>query len=99
MADRHPKSRAFLSNGPDRANVAKIQARINALCIHIERYSNYIHVACTLAVAKRCPSSASPTGQKPNSDPADAISATLFLVQAAAAYLALAKEPADPLDP
>src|SRR5947209_17052768 len=82
MADRHPKSRAFLSNGPDRANVAKIQARINALCIHIERYSNYIHVACTLAVAKECPFYAIRTGQQAQLCAGDARSAIIVRVQA-----------------
>src|SRR5438270_11993018 len=98
MADRHPKSRAFLSNGPDRANVAKIQARINALCIHIERYSNYIHVACTLAVAKECPFYAIRTGQQAQLSAGDAPSAITGRVQADEGWLAIAQVPAEAFD-
>ncbi len=98
MADRHPKSCAFLSDGPDRANVAKIQARINALCIHIERYSYYIHVTCTLAVAKECPFYAIRTCQQAQLCAGDARSAIIVRVQADDGCLAIAQAPAEPFD-
>src|SRR2546430_15544700 len=98
MADRHPKSRAFLSNGPDRANVAKIQARINALCIHIERYSNYIHVACTLAVAKECPFYAIRAGQQPQPWPGSAGSRFIGRWRADEGCLTIRRVPQDHSD-
>ena len=63
MTDRYLKSRASLSNGSDRTNVAQIQARINTLCIHIERYGHYIHVARTLTVTEERPLNALRTGE------------------------------------
>src|SRR2546428_12457489 len=98
MAERHPKSRAFLGNGPDRANVAKIQARINALRIHIERYSNYIHAACTLAVAKECPFYAIRTAQQAQLCAGGAGCAIIVRAQADERCLAIAQGPAEPFD-
>src|SRR5258708_5101500 len=98
MAERHLKSRAFLSNGPDCANVAEIQARINALCIHVERYSNYIHIPCTLAVAKECPFYAIRTGQQAQLCAGNTRSAIIVRVQADDSCLAVAQVPAEPFD-
>src|SRR5260370_5343668 len=98
MAEWNLKSRAFLSDGPDRANVTKIQARINALCIHIERYSNYINIACTLAVAKECPFYAIRTGQQAQLCAGNTRSAIIVRVQADDSCLAIAQVPAEPFD-
>src|SRR5258708_12464490 len=98
MADWHLKWRAFLSDGPDRANVTKVQARINPLCIHIERYSNYIHIACTLAVAKECPFYAIRTGQQAQLCAGNTRSAIIVRVQADDSCLAVAQVPAEPFD-
>src|SRR5205809_4971245 len=98
MAVRHLKSRAFLSNGADRADVAKIQAGINALCIHIEGDRRYIHVPGSLAVAKECPLDAIRTRQQAQLRTSHARSAIIVRVQADDGCLALAQVAAEPFD-
>src|SRR6266404_6725481 len=98
MTDRHLKSRASLSNGPDRTNVAQIQTRINTLCIHIERYGHYIHVARTLTVTEECPLNALRAGQQAQLCAGDARSAIIVRVQADEGCLAIAQVPAEPFD-
>src|SRR5258708_12770288 len=96
MTDRHLKSRASLSNGPDRTNVAQIQARINTLCIHIERYGYYIHVARTLTVTEERPLNALRTGQQAQLCAGDARSAIIVRVQADDSCLPITQVPAEP---
>src|SRR5260370_7117903 len=98
MTDRHLKSRASLSNGPDRTNVAQIQARINTLCIHIERYGHYIHVARTLTVTEERPLNALRTGQQAQLSAGNARSAIIVRVQADDSCLAITQVPAEPFD-
>src|SRR6266852_2654367 len=98
MTDRHLKSRASLSNGPDRTDVAQIQAWINTLCIHIERYGHYIHVARTLTVTEERPRNALRTGQQAQLCAGDARSAIIVRVQADDSCLAITQVPAEPFD-
>src|SRR5271157_4447171 len=98
MTERHLKSRAFLSNGSDRTNVAKIQARINALCIHIERYGNDIHIASTLTVSEERPFHTIRTGEQAQLGASDPRSAIIVCVQADDGCLAIAQVLAEPLD-
>src|SRR5258708_194619 len=98
MTDWHLKSRAFLSNGLDRANIAKIQARINTLGIHIERYSNYIHAARTLAVTEECALYAIRTGQQAQFSAGDSRAAIIVRVQADDSCFAIAQVAAEPFD-
>src|SRR5260370_17442558 len=96
MAEWNLKGRAFLRGGSDRANVTKIQARLNPLCIHIERYSNYIHIACTLAVPKECPFYAIRTGQQAQLCPGNTRSAIIVRVPAHDSSLADTHVPSHP---
>src|SRR5258708_5391054 len=98
MTDRHLKSRASLSNDPDRTNVAQIQAWINTLCIHIERYGHYIHVARTLTVTEERTLNALRTGQQAQLSAGDARSAIIVRVQADDSCLAITQVPAEPFD-
>jgi len=59
---------------------AKIEARINALCIHIERYRRDIYVSCALAVAKKCPFDALCSGQQAQLGTSDTCSAIIVSV-------------------
>src|SRR5258708_37416832 len=98
MTDRHLKSRASLSNGPDRTNVAQIQARINTLCIHIERYGHYIHLARTLPVTEERPLNALRTGQQAQLCTGDARSPIIRRVQADDSCLAITQVSAERFD-
>src|SRR5258708_28948012 len=98
MTDWHLKSRAFLSNSLDRTNVAKIQARINTLGIHIERHSNYIHIARTLTVTEECALYAIRTGQQAQFSAGDSRAAIIVRVQADDGRFAIAQVAAEPFD-
>src|SRR3954469_23516348 len=98
MTDWYLKSCAFLSNSLDRTHVAKIEARINALCIHIERHSNDIHIARTLAVSKECPFYAIRTSQQAQLSAGNSRSTIIVRVQADDGSLTIAHVSAEPFD-